>query len=179
MKFTTPNITELRLAMATQGHHDVRDYLNGIHFDFVRGLLTGTNGHIISQSPFDGTDCADMPVEIILEIAGTVPKKADYAVFEIDGDAGTVSLFQDDALIKSLPVKVVDGTYPNIARILDPAGLGDMEVKDICLHVPYLTKVSQATGEQYTKLTFSDGGNMGVSLRGMPNSNIRLMPARF
>lgn len=48
MKFITRNIIELRLAMATQGHQDVRFYLNGIHFDFVKGLLTGTNGHIIS-----------------------------------------------------------------------------------------------------------------------------------
>jgi hypothetical protein len=121
-----------------------------------------------------------MPQEIILDIDGIVSKKADYAVFEIDGDAGTVSLFQDGKeAFKVLPVKVIDGTYPDIERVLDPVGIGDVEVKEICFNVPYLTKVSQATGQPFAKLTFSDGENMGVDLHGLPKTTIRLMPARF
>ena len=179
MNFTTPSIIELRLAMATQGHQDVRYYLNGIHINFEYGILTATDGSVLSRSPIEFAELDTPPEEIILTIDGTIPKRADRAVFKIIEDTGEVSLFNEDVLIKTLPLKVVDETYPDIDRILEPTGLGYVEVTEICFNVPHLTKISQATGQPFAKLTFSDGGAMGVSLHGLPNTTIRLMPARF
>lgn len=180
MKFSTPNIIELRLAMATQGRNDVREYLNGVHFDFADSKLTATDGAIISQSSVTLPVSHDVPESVILSIEGTIPKRADRAVFEIDGSAGTVTLFKEDVLIKTLQVEMVEDTYPDTSGILDTAGMGLFDVRSLSFNAAYITRITQAIGSPFVKLEFgSEDAPFGVRLYRLPETTVRLMPARL
>ena len=180
MKFSTPNIIELRLAMATQGRDNVREYLNGIHINFVDNKLTATDGAIISQSTIILPATHDAPESLIVHIDGTVPKRATLAVFEVDGSTGTVALFKEDVLIKTLPVKVIDDTYPDTSGILDTAGMGQFDVRSVSFDAVYITRIIQAIGSPVVKLEFAGAGSpIGIRLYSLPKTEVRLMPARL
>lgn len=192
MKFSTMNIPELRLAMATKAKADVRSYLNGICFDLTGANdgdtlidvpLVGTDGGILSKSLVRLDGCQDLPAGecLILDVAGTIPKTAELAVF--DTLAGTVTLSKKGKVTNVLLLTVVDGTYPNYQRLLDSTRLGEAAVDAIAFSVPYLYRVTQAVGNKdgQVKLEFSEGGNgmMGVTVYGMRESVIKLMPVKM
>ncbi len=180
MKFSTPNIIELRLAMATQSRDDVRGYLNGVHFDFSGNKLTATDGAIISQSTIILPATHDAPESLIVRIDGTVPKRATLAVFEVDGSAGTVALFKEDELIKTLPVKVIGDTYPDTSGILDAGGMGQFDVRSVSFNAAYITRITQAIGSPLVRLEFgSEDAPFAVHLHGLPKTTVRLMPGKF
>jgi DNA polymerase III sliding clamp (beta) subunit (PCNA family) len=170
---------QLKAAALCQGKGDIRHYLNGIHI--YEDKIEATNGHIAVQM----TMSKKIKRDLILNITGIIPKKAQDSVFVFGDDNFVKNYDKYGALISVLVVDVIDGKFPDLNRVM-PKGF--KEVSHIGVETSYLHLFGKMFDCRYggiAKLQFT--GENGSMLLTSVNSHINdeygnpkfiVMPAR-
>lgn len=141
----------LRAAQHCQAKGDIRYYLNGIHI--YKDIVESTNGHVAVQMTMDKKIRGDL----IINIKGVVPAKAQWTKFIFDKDE-TIAKHYDsfEALISVSCVDVIDGNFPDINRVI-PKEFGPIEF--IGLNTEYVGLFGKMFGKNYmsaAKFQFCD-----------------------
>ena len=103
---------QLKAAALCQGKNDIRYYLNGIHI--YKNIIEATNGHIAVQM----TMSKRIKRDLILNINGIIPKKAQDSVFVFGKDNFVKNYDMYGNLLSILTVDVIDGKFPDIKRVI-------------------------------------------------------------
>lgn len=134
------SIKDLLALMECAGKNDVRYYLNGIHLtvgaDFntgrMAGRITATNGHILMQGAIDSDDIQVIDEESVLRemvldieslkkyVKKPKAKGTDRCEFYIGSDQSVSYCDLNDSTVQ-LPIKTIDGRYPEVHRVMRTA----------------------------------------------------------
>ena len=150
------NSKQLRAAKVCQAKNDVRYYLNGIHI--YKNKIEATNGHIAVQM----TMVNRIKRNLILNIQGPIPKKAQDSVFVFGKDNFVKHYDSFGSLIKISVVDVIDGKYPDLNKTM-PSNF--KSVTTIGVNTGYLGLFSEMFDQRFgevARLAFA--GENGVML---------------
>ena len=167
----TVNYAEYIGAKVCCAKNDIHYYLNGFFFD-EKGLVVSTDGHRL----FCGkADVPELDADKIVNVKGKSPSKFSYVTID------SMATYYDDKnnVICQLPVKVIDGRYPDWRRV---ANINACEVKKININLDYLVdaaKVGKAFGGKYNHRQFEfQDSNSAFHIKYPNDAFMVIMPVR-
>jgi len=155
---------QLRAAALCQAKGDIRYYLNGIHI--YKNKIESTNGHIAVQM----TMSKRIKRDLILNVNGIIPKKAQDSVFVFGKDNFVKNYDMYGNLLSILTVDVIDGNFPDINRVMPKEF---QTVSYIGVNTSYLSLFGKMFDSRFSgsaKIRFA--GEKGAMLVTSPNGLI-------
>ncbi len=167
----------LLAAMIFQAKGDVRYYLNGICFAPEKKLYA-TDGHRL----FIGEHDTELNENVIVSVYG--PRFSRFDQAEIDTETGIVSYLDECGERQGVAmVKVIDGKYPDVARVIPK---GNAPVAEIGFNAGYLTDIEKAAklyNPRWEGIVIKTNGNTNAAIVDLPNvyeaASVVIMPTRI
>ena len=175
----------LRACSATD---DVRYYLNGILVDVANQKLVATDGHRLFAYPIDAEKSELDPESLDDKIVELPRRKADAAgeiVITFTAEQTTITSFSTTGRQKWVEVvAIVDGTFPDYAKVIPPWGEGPRDKVPLVSYNPRLigevVAALNPVGFPCRVVPTDPKGTSAllVQLDGYPDATLVLMPMR-
>lgn len=175
MKYEIAESSVLRAAIAVlPGRHEIRYYLQGLYVNYQTGRVVSTDGCRLLVSPLFEPDVDDTPPQILKFIGKnpSIPKGADRVV--LDTDAKTMTAYKKDNILAVYPYEILDGTYPDYARVIQGYESEGAAVLDYGINAEYLADVQKALGAKGCKLSPRGDAGQVVKVDFLPNAPVDL-----
>ena len=135
-------------------NEETRYYLNGVYFDFSDAALVATNGHylrIINGVIGEQFRSGILPTMACNLISG-FPSVSEFSF------ADSLAVFRSAGMVSVC--RLIDGSYPDYARVVDPVRENDLEIEFAPLELKAALRRQIAFSESYHKyvrLSFEPG----------------------
>lgn len=181
-----------RVAASCKASEDIRMYLEGLRVEVnpEGGIFAvGSNGHILGVvHDTSGKALRDITVSISKDVVKRLPERLEYAknytrlrFIKIGAISYLELTTKSGETIAMAPSREIEGAYPNWRKVIP--NLSELRPADDPVHLPYLTRPSQAFGLsinciQGKCMQGSKGSAVAVFMADHPDSLFLVMPQR-